>query len=88
MFPYRHPCVCNYLQKAPAKPKKTKEVEKPKAEEEAEAPAENGEAKDEVRPRGRLAVALMLRAHQNHNSGNLELKTYDIYYIVTIDITE
>ena len=43
----------DYPQKAPAKPKKTKEVEKPKPEEEAEeAPAENGEAKEEVRPRG------------------------------------
>ncbi|CAL8364249.1 unnamed protein product [Lota lota] len=46
--PYSHPCGFNYLQKAPAKPKKAKEVEKPKPEEEAEAPAENGEAKDEA----------------------------------------
>ena len=38
--------VC--LQKAPAKPKKAKEVEKAKPEEKApEAPAENGEAKAE-----------------------------------------
>lgn len=36
------------LQKAPAKPKKAKEVEKAKPEEKApEAPAENGEAKAE-----------------------------------------
>lgn len=41
-----------FLQKAPAKPKKAKEVEKAKPEEKApEAPAENGEAKaeDDVR---------------------------------------
>lgn len=37
-----------FLQKAPAKPKKAKEVEKAKPEEKApEAPAENGEAKAE-----------------------------------------
>lgn len=36
------------MQKAPAKPKKAKEVEKAKPEEKApEAPAENGEAKAE-----------------------------------------
>lgn len=36
------------LQKGPAKPKKSKEVEKAKPEEKApEAPAENGEAKAE-----------------------------------------
>jgi hypothetical protein len=58
------PCGFNYLQKAPAKPKKAKEVEKPKPEEEAEAPAENGEAKDEVRPRGHIEVALTLGVHQ------------------------
>lgn len=52
------------LQKAPAKPKKAKEVEKAKPEEKApEAPAENGEAKAEEEVR---VMSLYINIQNKH----------------------